>query len=83
MGPLHTAAAVRDYEEGIAKIRKEGGQVQFAIIFYVHTHKTTYLFAQILVGGKALKERPGFYVEPTLVAIDEHAPILQEVNMIR
>lgn len=33
---------------------------------------------KILCGGKVLSERPGNYVEPTVVAIDHKAPIVQE-----
>jgi len=49
---------VKDYEEGIEEIKKQGGK--------------------ILVGGKALKDRKGFFVEPTIIAIDKHALILNE-----
>jgi len=56
MGPLHTAAAVKEYEDGIAEITKQGGSV--------------------LYGGKR-REGPGNFVEPTIVAIDHAAPIVQ------
>jgi len=29
MGPLHTAAAVKEYEEGLAEIIKQGGKVLY------------------------------------------------------
>lgn len=29
MGPVHTAAAVKEYEEGIAEIVKQGGKVLY------------------------------------------------------
>jgi len=57
-GPLHTKASVKDYEDGIEEIKKQGGK--------------------ILHGGKALKDRKGFFVEPTIVAIDKNAKILNE-----
>jgi aldehyde dehydrogenase (NAD+) len=46
MGPLIDEDAVRGYEDAIAKIRAQGGE--------------------ILTGGKRV-DRPGFFVEPTLV----------------
>jgi aldehyde dehydrogenase (NAD+) len=46
MGPLIDEDAVRGYEDAIAKIRAQGGE--------------------ILAGGKRV-DRPGFFVEPTLV----------------
>lgn len=57
LGPLHTAASIKEYEEGLKEIQKQGGK--------------------ILVGGKRM-ERPGFYVEPTIVEIDPKAPIVKE-----
>jgi aldehyde dehydrogenase family 7 protein A1 len=57
VGPLHTQAAVKEYEEGLAEIVKQGGKV--------------------LVGGKVLRDRPGNWVEPTIVAIEHDAPIVK------
>lgn len=57
VGPLHTKAAVKEYEDGIAEIIKQGGK--------------------ILVGGRALRDRPGNYVEPTIVEIDPRAEIIK------
>ncbi|CAE7939194.1 unnamed protein product [Symbiodinium sp. KB8] len=56
MGPLHTAAAVKEYEDGIEEIKKQGGK--------------------ILVGGKAIKDKGGHFVEPTIVEISPDAEIL-------
>jgi aldehyde dehydrogenase family 7 member A1 len=58
MGPLHTKSAVKEYEEGIETIKKQGGK--------------------ILYGGKAIKEKAGNYVLPTIVEIDWKAPIVKE-----
>lgn len=57
VGPLHTPAAVKEYEDGIAEIVKQGGK--------------------ILVGGKVIRDRPGNWVEPTIVAINHDAPIVK------
>jgi len=57
VGPLHTKAAVKEYEDGIAEITKQGGK--------------------ILIGGRALKDRPGYFVEPTIVEINHGAPIVK------
>ncbi|KAH3757752.1 aldehyde dehydrogenase [Pelomyxa schiedti] len=57
VGPLHTQAAVREYEEGIAEILKQGGK--------------------ILVGGHALRSKPGNFVEPTIVEINHDAAIVK------
>lgn len=57
VGPLHTKAAVKEYEDGIAEIKKQGGK--------------------ILVGGNALKERKGNFVEPTVVEINHDAAIVK------
>ena len=58
MGPLHTAAAVAEFEEGIAEIRRQGGTV-------------------LTGGGRAPAAGAGFFVQPTVVAIDHAAPIVQ------
>jgi aldehyde dehydrogenase family 7 protein A1 len=50
LGPLHAASCVKEYEDGIEEIKKQGGR--------------------ILTGGKRM-ERAGFYVEPTIVAMDD------------
>ena len=62
MGPLHTAAAVAEYEAGLAEIGRQGGVV--------------------LVGGGRgapadAAAAGGFFVLPTVVAIDHAAPIVQ------
>lgn len=57
VGPLHTRAAVKEYEDGIEEIKKQGGK--------------------ILVGGHALHDRPGFFVEPTIVEINHDAEIVK------
>lgn len=46
IGPLHSAAAVRNYQDAISEAVKAGGTVEF--------------------GGKVI-QRPGFFVEPTIV----------------
>ena len=58
MGPLHTAAAVTEFEEGLAEIRRQGGTV-------------------LTGGGRAPAAGAGFFVQPTVVAIDHAAPIVQ------
>ena len=59
MGPLHTAAAVAEYTEGLAEIARQGGR--------------------ILTGGlpRVREETGGFFVAPTIVAIDPSASIVQ------
>lgn len=65
-GPLHTQTAIKEYTDGLEEIVKQGGK--------------------ILVGGKVVQgdvaalgeaNKGGFFVEPTVVEIDSHAPILQ------
>ena len=58
MGPLHTAAAVAEFEEGLVEIRRQGGTV-------------------LTGGGRAPTAGAGFFVQPTVVAIDHAAPIVQ------
>ena len=57
-GPLHTKAAVKEYEEGLKTIVAQGGRIVY--------------------GGKVLTDRPGNFVEPTIVEIDHNAPIVKE-----
>jgi aldehyde dehydrogenase family 7 protein A1 len=57
MGPLHTAAAVREYTEGLETIKAQGGVV--------------------VAGGHAI-DRPGFFVEPTIVESRHDAPIVHQ-----
>jgi aldehyde dehydrogenase (NAD+) len=56
MGPLVTEAAVKDYENAIAQIKDQGGE--------------------ILCGGKRL-DRPGNFVEPTIVRCQPDMPMVQ------
>jgi aldehyde dehydrogenase family 7 protein A1 len=65
LGPVHTPAAVREYEEGIADIKRQGGRVLCG--------------GRTLTGSAELPEalRGGFYVAPTVVEIDHCAPIVQ------
>ena len=57
VGPLHTADAVREFEEGLQTIQAQGGR--------------------IIAGGHVLRDRPGFYVEPTIVEINHDAEIVK------
>eukprot|EP00761_Pharyngomonas_kirbyi_P011289 gb/GECH01011314.1/.p1 GENE.gb/GECH01011314.1/~~gb/GECH01011314.1/.p1 ORF type:complete len:514 (+),score=114.46 gb/GECH01011314.1/:1-1542(+) len=56
ISPLHTQGAVKDFQEGLEKIKSQGGK--------------------ILVGGNKA-DRPGNYVEPTVVEIDHDAEVVQ------
>jgi aldehyde dehydrogenase family 7 protein A1 len=58
LGPLHTQRAVKEYEDGIATIKRQGGEVLF--------------------GGEVVKNNPGNFVLPTIVAIPHNAPIVQK-----
>lgn len=62
VGPVHTMAAVDVFEHTVARAVKEGGK--------------------ILTGGKALRDSPEvpgpYYVQPTIIEIDAHAPVVQE-----
>ena len=58
MGPLHTAAAVAEFEAGLAEIKRQGGVV-------------------LAGGARAPAAGAGFFVQPTVVAIDHAAPIVQ------
>ncbi|KAJ1940020.1 Alpha-aminoadipic semialdehyde dehydrogenase [Kickxella alabastrina] len=55
-GPLHTAASVDAFEQGVADVVAQGGRV--------------------LCGGKALRDRPGNFVEPTVTSIAHDAPVV-------
>jgi len=57
MGPLHTAGAIKEFEEGLVEIQKQGGK--------------------IIAGGKAIKDKGGFFVEPTIVTINHDADIVK------
>jgi aldehyde dehydrogenase family 7 protein A1 len=65
LGPLHTAGAVREFEEGLAEIKAQGGRVLCG--------------GRVLTGSAELPEaiRGGFYVAPTVVEIGAAAPIVQ------
>eukprot|EP01027_Heterolobosea_sp_BB2_P025709 GEZU01039464.1.p1 GENE.GEZU01039464.1~~GEZU01039464.1.p1 ORF type:complete len:513 (-),score=204.74 GEZU01039464.1:69-1607(-) len=58
MGPVHTKSAVKEYEEGLKEIQKQGGK--------------------IIYGGKVLSDRPGNFVEPTIVESSHDLPIVKE-----
>jgi aldehyde dehydrogenase (NAD+) len=57
MGPLVDETAVKDMEEALERVRKEGGEV--------------------LCGGGRV-DRPGFFVEPTLVKAPIGLPVAQD-----
>lgn len=56
MGPLIDQAAVRGYEEAVAAVKREGGE--------------------IIYGGRIL-DRPGFFVEPTLVMVKAQTAVVE------
>ena len=59
MGPVHTAGAIKEFEEGIAEATKQGGK--------------------IIAGGHVMRDRAGFFVEPTLIAWENaHAALLKQ-----
>lgn len=58
MGPLISSQAVQDYRDGVAEIRRQGGEV--------------------ISGGRVLDERPGYFVEPTIVRSSTDMPIVSE-----
>jgi aldehyde dehydrogenase (NAD+) len=58
MGPLVSEQAVRDYREGLDKVRKEGGE--------------------ILCGARVLDDRPGYFVEPTIVRSHPNMAVCSE-----
>jgi aldehyde dehydrogenase (NAD+) len=58
MGPLVSEQAVRDYSEGLERIRKEGGE--------------------ILCGARVLEDRPGYFVEPTIVRSNPKMAVCSE-----
>ena len=66
LGPLHTAAAVGEFEEGLAEIARQGGRVLCG--------------GRVLRGTDALPEalRGGFYVQPAVVEIAHDAPIVKQ-----
>jgi len=66
MGPLHTAAAVREFEEGIKEIKKQGGKV-----LYGGSRVDTAIL-------KPLGLEKGHYVWPTLVESNGDMPIVKE-----
>jgi aldehyde dehydrogenase (NAD+) len=56
MGPLIDQAAVTGYEEALAAVKREGGE--------------------IIYGGRII-DRPGFFVEPTLVRMKSQTPVVE------
>jgi aldehyde dehydrogenase (NAD+) len=56
MGPLIDRAAVSGYEEALAAVKREGGEIVY--------------------GGRVL-DRPGFFVEPTLVRVKSQTSVVQ------
>lgn len=65
-GPLHTAAAITEYTDGLDEIRKQGGKILAG--------------GNVLRGNAAAlgaANAGGFFVEPTLVEISGDAPIVQ------
>lgn len=65
LGPLHHAGAVREYEEGIAEIKKQGGKI---------------LYGGSRIEKSALPSelQNGLYVWPTLVESNNDMPIVKE-----
>jgi aldehyde dehydrogenase family 7 protein A1 len=65
LGPLHHAGGVREYEEGLAEIKKQGGKI---------------LYGGSRIDKSALPPalREGFYVWPTLVESNNDMPIVKE-----
>lgn len=57
MGPVHTAAAVKEFKDGIEEIKAQGG---------------------VVVAGGNVIDRPGFFVQPTLVESRHDAPIVHQ-----
>ncbi len=66
MGPLHTAAAVKEFEDGIAEIKKQGGKILYG---------GTRISQDLL---KPLGLEKGHYVWPTLVESNHNMPIVKE-----
>jgi aldehyde dehydrogenase (NAD+) len=58
MGPLVSKDAVRDFAEGVAAIKAQGGELAY--------------------GGKALPDRSGYFVEPTIFRSRADMPICAE-----
>jgi len=58
MGPLVSKEAVKDFTEGVAAIKAQGGELAY--------------------GGKALGDRPGYFVEPTIFRSRADMPICAE-----
>ncbi len=58
MGPLISRDAVDAYRDGLAEVRRQGGEV-------IH-------------GGRVLDDRPGYFVEPTIVRSRAEMPICAE-----
>jgi aldehyde dehydrogenase (NAD+) len=57
MGPLIDRVAVAGYEEALAAVKREGGE--------------------IIYGGRVI-DRPGFFVEPTLVKVKSQTSVVQQ-----
>jgi len=66
LGPLHTAAAVKEFEDGVAEIKKQGGKVLVG---------GTKIDPSVL---EPLGLAKGFYVWPTLVESKVEMPIVAE-----
>jgi len=69
LGPLHTAAAVKEYEEGIAEIKKQGGKILYG-------GKRIGKDELAALGLQGLEKC--HYVWPTLVESNNSMPIVKE-----
>lgn len=66
LGPLHTSSAVKEYEDGITEIKKQGGKILYG---------GSRIDKSIL---KPLGLENGHYVWPTLVESNNNMPIVKE-----
>lgn len=66
LGPLHTPSAVKEYEDGIAEIKKQGGK-----ILYGGSRIPKSVLEPLGLAG-------GNYVYPTLVESNHNMPIVKE-----
>jgi len=82
MGPLHNAAAVKVFVDTVAAAKAQGGKVLLACEVAHFQLNQRSLLSQVLYGGTTRDQganlpSKGHFVQPTIIAIDHSAAVVQ------
>jgi len=82
MGPLHNAAAVKVFVDTVAAAKAQGGKVLLACEVAHFQLDQRSLLSQVLYGGTTRDQganlpSKGHFVQPTIIAIDHSAAVVQ------